>query len=72
MKTDPRSLSVDDLKKGAFKDMFGVEWDDAPLYLNGDAQRMTGATGAELEPMWRKGPYLKLAPGTYIAKLEVR
>ncbi len=31
---------------------------------------MSGVSGAELEPMWRAGPYLKLAPGTYVAKLE--
>lgn len=70
LKTDPRALKVTDESKAQFKDMFGIEWEGAPFETNLAAQQCLGLSGADLEACWRAGPCLKLAPGTYVAKLE--
>ena len=71
METDPKTLSPSPETRTKFLEMFGVAWEDAPLLRNGDAMRLMGAgvSGAALERMWRKGPFLKLSPGCYVARL---
>jgi len=70
MDTDPRALNPSADLKQRFQEQFGVEWDDAPLQTNGAASAaLGGLDGNELEAMWRRGPFLKLAPGCYVARL---
>lgn len=78
MKTDPRALSPDAELRAKFEDMFGVAWDAAPLRTNDSASAYVAAKangagsrlpGIELEAMWRRGPFLKLSPGCYVARL---
>lgn len=70
MTTDPRSLNPSEELRAKFQDNFGVSWDDAPLYTNGAASKeLGGLSGPELEARWRRGPFLKLSPGCYVARL---
>lgn len=69
MKYHPRELTLTEEKRAAFEETFGMAWEDAPLFTNGEAQEKLGATGAELDALWRDGTCLKLAPGTYVGRL---
>ena len=67
---EPSMLNSEVLEK--FELTFGVPWDTAPLCTNADAPSKLGIpdlSGEDLETMWRKGPFVKLAPGTYVARL---
>ena len=65
----PESLVVGAEKEAAFEEMFGIAWNKARKICNPVAMTELGVDGLELEKRWRAGSCLKLAPGTYIAKL---
>lgn len=75
MATDPKTLALTPALKEKFAEVYGVEWDRAPLMTNGEALKAVaqlkggGVSGKELETMWRKGPFVKLSPGCYVARL---
>lgn len=70
MSVAPADLPASDKFRDAFKAQWGLDWDAAPRFNAREAQRVVGCSGPEMEPLWRAGPYVKLFPGTYVAKLE--
>ena len=69
MVTDPESVKLTPEKEAAFLEMFGVAWKTARKLRNPVALAELQVDGLELEKRWRAGSCLKLAPGTYVAKL---
>ena len=72
MSTDPKELgeALSDSVLDQFELTFGVPWESAPLRRNGEAAvELGGLSGEELETQWRRGPFVKLAPGAYVARL---
>lgn len=72
MSMAPSSLSLSEEKKAQFEAFYGVSWAEAGerMVVNGVAMERLGCDAAKLEAMWRAGPTLKLAPATYISKLD--
>jgi len=69
MATPPSAFEVGAAKAVEFEAAFGVSWAAARKVLNPLAMAELRVDGAELEKMWRSGPCVKLAPGTYVAEL---
>ena len=72
MDLQPAELSLSDSAKDTFASTFGVEWSDATASMlrNDEAMAKLNVDGIALEPMWRSGTQCKLAPGTYVSKLD--
>lgn len=72
MDTEPADIALQPASKADFAEAYGVEWDDAlPSMLRNDAAlEALGVDGCALEGMWRSGVQVKLAPGTYVSRLE--
>jgi hypothetical protein len=72
METQPADLALSDAAKETFATTFGVEWSAAlgSMVRNDEAMARLDVDGLALEPMWRTGVQCKLAPGTYVSRLE--
>lgn len=72
MSTQPADISLAASAKEAFAEAYGTEWDAAlgSMLRNDDALERLGCDGLRLEEMWRGGVQCKLAPGTYVSRLD--
>jgi len=72
MEDQPADLLLSDSSKETFASTFGLDWSDAlPSVLrNDEAMSRLNVDGLALEPMWRGGLQCKLAPGTYVSRLD--
>ena len=55
-----------------FAETYGVDWGTAlgSALRNDEAMAELGVDGMALEPLWRGGVQCKLAPGTYVSRLD--
>mmetsp|Transcript_23431 Transcript_23431/g.76261 ORF Transcript_23431/g.76261 Transcript_23431/m.76261 type:complete len:299 (-) Transcript_23431:215-1111(-) len=72
MGVQPGDMAVSPAALQAFEDAYGLKWAQAlpSMLRNDDALAQLGVDGLGLEAMWRAGKQLKLAPGTYVSRLE--
>lgn len=72
MDARPADMKLSSKAEEAFKETFGIEWAAAAGSMLGNEAAMSklGVDGLALEPMWRSGVQCKLAPGTYVSRLE--
>ncbi|KAL3916518.1 MAG: hypothetical protein SGPRY_006785 [Prymnesium sp.] len=73
MSTEPADLRISPAAREAFVKAYGVEWEDTlgSIIRNDKALAALGVDGSALEGMWRRGLQVKLAPGTYISRLDL-
>jgi len=72
MDTQPSEIILSSKSKDAFATTYGIDWESAlpSMMSNPEALDKLGVDGASLETMWRTGVTCKLAPGTYVSRLE--
>jgi len=72
MEVKPSEFTPTPAAQDAFASAYGTTWSDAlgSMMTNPEALASLGVDGLALESMWRGGQDVKLAPGTYIARLE--
>lgn len=72
MTTEPGSIKPAADKLADFEKAFGIDWETAlpKMQKNGDAMKNLGVGGHKLEEMWRGGTTVKIAPSTYVSRLE--
>jgi len=74
METQPADISLSPAALEGFASTYGVSWEEAvassAVLRNDVALERLGVDGQGLEAMWRAGVQLKLAPGTYVSRLE--
>ena len=73
MDTEPAAIALQPAARQAFAEAYGLEWDDAlgSIMRNDKALASLGVDGTTLERMWRGGVQVKLAPGTYVSRLDL-
>jgi len=73
METQPSEMSISPVAEEAFAAAYGLSWSDAlpSMLRNDEALTTLGVDGVELEKMWRGGVQVKLAPGTYVSRLDL-
>jgi len=73
MDTQPAALSLSAAAEESFKTTFGKQWSATlpSMLRNDEALKVLGVDGMTLESMWRGGVQVKLAPGTYVSKLDL-
>ena len=73
MNTEPADIALQPAARTAFAEAYGVEWEDALglMMRNDKALESLGVDGTTLEGMWRGGKQVKLAPGTYVSRLDL-
>ncbi len=54
----------------SFKNVFNVAWEESVVINCVEAFDILRVTPTEMEKLWRAGPYLKLAPGRYVARVD--
>lgn len=72
MDTEPSELALSEGALADFESTYGLPWSEAlPSTLkNPAALQALKVDGSELERLWRGGLQLKLAPGTYVSRLD--
>ena len=72
METRPVDFSPSEQALASFEETYGIAWADAltSIVRNDEALNNLGIDGLALETMWRSGTQLKLAPGTYVSRLD--
>lgn len=72
MDTQPADMALSESALAAFESSFGTSWSAAlgSALRNDEAMAKLGVDGLALEPMWRGGVQCKLAPGTYVSRLD--
>ena len=72
MELQPADVALSPAAEEAFAETYEVDWSTAlgSALRNDEAMSKLGVDGLELEPMWRGGVQCKLAPGTYVSRLD--
>jgi len=72
MELQPADVDLSPAALAAFAETYGVDWSTAlgSALRNDVAMEELGVNGMALEPLWRGGVQCKLAPGTYVSRLD--
>ena len=73
MELQPADVALSPAAQAAFLETYGIDWGTAlgSTLRNDEAMAQLGVDGLSLEPMWRGGLQCKLAPGTYVSRLDL-
>ena len=72
MELQPADVDLSPAALAEFAETYGVDWGTAlgSALRNDEAMAELGVDGMALEPLWRGGVQCKLAPGTYVSRLD--
>ena len=74
MDAKPSELAVSPEALSDFESTYGLPWSEvvagSSALTNPEAMKALKVDGSELERLWRGGVQLKLAPGTYVSRLD--
>ena len=72
MELQPADVDLSPAALAEFAETYGVDWGTAlgSALRNDEAMAELGVDGMALEPLWRSGVQCKLAPGTYVSRLD--